>query len=113
MNATNPDRPTAQLDVRGLFCPLPVLLAVREIAKLPPGGWLVVEGDDPGMLEDLPAWCETSGHRLVEIGAIGAVGAVEEPSAEGPEPAPEGVAEGAAAPAGEALIRAVIEKAAG
>ncbi len=61
----------ARLDARGLLCPLPILLAAREIAKLPAGGRLVVEGDDLGILEDLPAWCAETGHRLVAIGAEG------------------------------------------
>lgn len=65
------DRADAHLDARGLLCPLPVLLAAREIAKLPPGGHLLVEGDDPGILEDLPAWCAETGHRLVALGQEG------------------------------------------
>lgn len=81
--------PAAKLDARGLLCPLPVLLAAREIAKLPPGARLLVEGDDRGILEDLPAWCAASGHRLVEIGEV------------------------AAKPGARALIRAVVERAAG
>ena len=35
----------ARLDARGLLCPLPILLAAREIAKLPARGRLVVEGE--------------------------------------------------------------------
>lgn len=58
----------AHLDARGLLCPVPILLAAREIAKLPAGGRLVVEGDDPGILEDLPAWCAQTGHCLVTLG---------------------------------------------
>ena len=61
----------ARVDARGLLCPLPILLAAREIAKLPPGGRLVVEGDDLGILEDLPAWCAETGHRVVALGEEG------------------------------------------
>jgi len=56
-----------QLDVTGLFCPLPILLAAREMRKLQPGDLLEVVGDDPGILEDMPVWCERAGHRLVEM----------------------------------------------
>jgi tRNA 2-thiouridine synthesizing protein A len=90
---TRPPVPTAEaqpaaeahLDARGLLCPVPVLLAAREIAKLPAGGRLVVEGDDPGILEDLPAWCAETGHRLVTIGAQGGLvrGVVEKAGEEG------------------------------
>lgn len=98
MNAAETDRPAAgerntapaaKLDARGLLCPLPVLLTARELGKLPPGARLLVEGDDRGILEDLPAWCAASGHRLVEIG------------------------EAAAKPGARPLIRAVVERAAG
>jgi tRNA 2-thiouridine synthesizing protein A len=90
---TRPPGPTAEaqpaaeahVDARGLLCPLPVLLAAREIAKLPAGGRLVVEGDDPGILEDLPAWCAETGHRLVTIATAGGLvrGVVEKAGEEG------------------------------
>lgn len=56
-----------RLDVLGLFCPLPILLAAREMKRLQPGDLLEVFGDDPGILEDMPVWCERAGHRLVEM----------------------------------------------
>ncbi len=60
-----PDR--YRLDVTGTFCPLPILLSAREIRKLRPGDLLEILGDDPGILEDMPVWCERAGHRLVEM----------------------------------------------
>lgn len=59
--------PRHHLDVTGLFCPLPILLAAREMRKLHPGDLLEVLGDDPGILEDMPVWCDRAGHRLVEM----------------------------------------------
>ncbi len=56
-----------RLDVRGQFCPLPVLFSVREIRRLQVGETLEVVGDDPGMLEDMPVWCERAGHRLLTL----------------------------------------------
>jgi len=56
-----------RLDVTGTFCPLPILLAVKEIRKLSTGDLLEILGDDPGILEDMPIWCERAGHRLVEM----------------------------------------------
>jgi TusA-related sulfurtransferase len=35
--------------------------------KLQQGDLLEVVGDDPGILEDMPVWCERAGHRLVEM----------------------------------------------
>ena len=62
--------PTAtirHLDVTGTFCPLPILLAAREMLRLAAGDRLEIVGDDPGILEDMPVWCQRAGHRLVEI----------------------------------------------
>ena len=56
-----------QLDVTGTFCPLPILLAAREMLRLTAGDRLEVIGDDPGLLEDMPVWCQRAGHRLLEI----------------------------------------------
>jgi tRNA 2-thiouridine synthesizing protein A len=56
-----------RLDVSGTFCPLPILLSAREMRKLERGDLLEILGDDPGILEDMPVWCERAGHRLVEM----------------------------------------------
>lgn len=64
--------PTHRLDVTGLFCPLPILFAAKEMRKLQTGDRLEVLGDDPGILEDMPVWCERAGHRLLEIEEQGA-----------------------------------------
>jgi tRNA 2-thiouridine synthesizing protein A len=55
------------LDTRGTFCPLPILLTERELRPLPPGARLTVVGDDPAIHGDVPAWCEDTGHHLVEL----------------------------------------------
>lgn len=55
------------LDVTGTFCPLPILLSAREMRKLQPGDQLEILGDDPGILEDMPVWCERAGNRLLEM----------------------------------------------
>ncbi|HVT16783.1 MAG TPA: sulfurtransferase TusA family protein [Thermoanaerobaculia bacterium] len=57
-----------RLDVRGTLCPLPILLAAREMKRLAPGDLLEIVGDDPAILEDMPIWCERAGHRLISIG---------------------------------------------
>lgn len=55
------------LDVTGTLCPLPILLAAREMRKLQTGDLLEILGDDPGIREDMPVWCERAGHRLLEL----------------------------------------------
>jgi TusA-related sulfurtransferase len=56
-----------RLVVLGLRCPVPVLMAARAIADLQAGERLEVVGDDPEMLRDFPAWCESGGHRLLAL----------------------------------------------
>lgn len=34
---------------------------------LPAGTRLEVVGDDPGIVEDMPVWCEETGNRLVGL----------------------------------------------
>lgn len=55
------------LDVTGSLCPLPILFAAREMRKLQTGDLLEILGDDPGIREDMPVWCERAGHRLLEL----------------------------------------------
>jgi tRNA 2-thiouridine synthesizing protein A len=62
-----PDAPVRRLDVIGMFCPLPILLAAREMQRMAAGERLEVVGDDPAILEDMPVWCERAGHRLIEM----------------------------------------------
>jgi tRNA 2-thiouridine synthesizing protein A len=54
-----------------MFCPLPILLAAREMMRMVPGDQLEIVGDDPAILEDMPVWCERTGHRLLELTAEG------------------------------------------
>jgi tRNA 2-thiouridine synthesizing protein A len=56
-----------KLNALGLLCPLPVLLASREMKELAPGQVLEITGDDPALHIDIPAWCHKAGHRLLEI----------------------------------------------
>ncbi|MBV8202045.1 MAG: sulfurtransferase TusA family protein [Acidobacteria bacterium] len=76
---------TRRLDVTGTFCPLPILLAVREMMRLRAGDRLEIVGDDPAILEDMPVWCERTGHRLIEISERqGTIVSIVEKSGGGP-----------------------------
>jgi tRNA 2-thiouridine synthesizing protein A len=59
--------PHHKLNALGMLCPLPLLFAARDMAKLDPGQVLEIAGDDPALHEDVPAWCDRAGHRLLEI----------------------------------------------
>ncbi len=55
----------AILDTRGLSCPMPILKTAKKIKELEEGQVLEILGDDPGTEEDLPAWCEQTGHEFL------------------------------------------------
>ena len=54
------------LDAKGLSCPLPVLRARKAMKQVGPGEILEVLATDPGAVEDFKAFCEVTGHELVE-----------------------------------------------
>jgi tRNA 2-thiouridine synthesizing protein A len=58
--------PDQLLDTRGLNCPLPVLKARKALMSLAPGARLRILATDPKTPEDFRAFCETTGHRLLE-----------------------------------------------
>ena len=75
MERRDPAPPPAieTLDVRGLLCPIPVLRTAQRMRGLPPGARLEVVGDDPAIVEDMPVWCERTGHRLLRLDRDGDV----------------------------------------
>jgi tRNA 2-thiouridine synthesizing protein A len=54
------------LDTRGLKCPLPVLRARKAMQGVASGEVLRVLATDPGTIRDFQAFCEATGHELVE-----------------------------------------------
>jgi tRNA 2-thiouridine synthesizing protein A len=54
------------LDARGLNCPIPVLRARKAMQRLAPGAVLEVRATDPGTVKDFDAFCEATGHVLLE-----------------------------------------------
>ncbi len=55
----------AELDARGLLCPLPVLKARKRLEPLASGQVLRVVADDPAAIVDVPHFCAEAGHELV------------------------------------------------
>jgi tRNA 2-thiouridine synthesizing protein A len=62
----------AVLDTFGLLCPMPIIKTAAKIREMKKGEILKVLSDDPGVQEDMPAWCITSGNELLRIDEIGA-----------------------------------------
>jgi tRNA 2-thiouridine synthesizing protein A len=55
----------AQLDARGLNCPLPLLKAKLELNRLASGAVLKVEATDAGSQRDFRAFATLAGHSLL------------------------------------------------
>ncbi|MDH5528075.1 MAG: sulfurtransferase TusA family protein [Nitrospirota bacterium] len=61
------------VDATGLYCPMPIIMTSKEIKKIEIGQVLEVRADDAGIKADLPAWCKTTGHELLELTQDGKV----------------------------------------
>ncbi len=55
------------LDLRGLKCPLPAMLARKKLNQLPPATALTVMADDPMAVVDIPHMCHGEGHALESV----------------------------------------------
>ncbi len=56
-----------QLDARRLLCPMPVIRTQDRVATLSAGDLLEVTCTDPGVKNDIPAWCRINGHEVISI----------------------------------------------
>ena len=54
------------LNARRLLCPLPVIRTQDKVKQLGPGDQLEVVCTDPGVMQDIPAWCRINGHTVLE-----------------------------------------------
>ncbi len=57
----------AELDAKGLLCPLPVLKARKRLQALSVGQVLRMEADDPAAIVDVPHFCAEAGHELLGV----------------------------------------------
>jgi tRNA 2-thiouridine synthesizing protein A len=55
------------LDVKGLYCPEPVLRTERVMRGLPAGETLTVLATDPAAVMDFPYYCHQAGLELLSI----------------------------------------------
>jgi TusA-related sulfurtransferase len=54
------------VDARRLLCPMPVIRVQDRVKGLEPGTLVEAVCTDPGVLNDIPAWCRINGHKVVE-----------------------------------------------
>jgi tRNA 2-thiouridine synthesizing protein A len=57
------------LDLRGLKCPLPALLARRALTRVAAGTALEVLADDPLATLDVPHMCHQEGYDVLDVEA--------------------------------------------
>lgn len=55
------------LDLKGLPCPIPVVKVGKAIKGIEVGQILAALATDPGVMMDIPAWCKSTGHEIVEL----------------------------------------------
>lgn len=55
------------LDARGTFCPVPIIETAKAVRAMAAGEVLLVLGTDPGIESDMPAWCRSTRHELLEL----------------------------------------------
>ncbi|MCX7890467.1 MAG: sulfurtransferase TusA family protein [Rhodobacteraceae bacterium] len=65
--------PDAEIDARGLLCPLPVLKAQKRLRSMPAGALLRLVATDPASWVDVPHFCRAAGHDLVAAEEAGDV----------------------------------------
>ena len=53
------------LDCMGLYCPIPIVNTAAKLKELKPGEVLKVLADDVGIKQDMPSWCEATGHECL------------------------------------------------
>jgi tRNA 2-thiouridine synthesizing protein A len=63
----------AQVDARGLSCPMPIVRTAQTVRVLPSGSIVEVLATDPGSTKDFAAWCRSTGNALIEQSSTGNV----------------------------------------
>lgn len=62
-----------EIDLTGLYCPMPILRAREEIDRIALGDELRIKADDPAAEEDLKRWAIRSGQEVVGVSKNGDV----------------------------------------
>lgn len=56
----------AQVDARGLNCPMPIVKTAQAVKGLASGQTVEVLATDPGSVKDFAAWSRSTGNEIVE-----------------------------------------------
>lgn len=55
------------IDAAGLQCPGPIMRLKQELDDIEYGQAVSITVSDPGFLNDIPAWCKSTGNRLIKV----------------------------------------------
>lgn len=58
-------KPDVVHDVTGTYCPVPITETAKQIKEMEIGQILELIADDPGVVEDIPAWCQSTGQEFL------------------------------------------------
>lgn len=61
----------SRVDAKGLQCPGPLIRLKNELDRIEQDRAVEVATEDPGFARDVRAWCENTGHELVELQTAG------------------------------------------
>lgn len=53
------------INAERLLCPLPVIRLQNKVNRLTDGEEVEIFCTDPGVLQDIPAWCRIHGHQVI------------------------------------------------
>jgi tRNA 2-thiouridine synthesizing protein A len=59
--------PARTVDVRGEFCPVPVIETAKAVKQVEIGEIVLLMSTDRGVQSDMPAWCKATGHELLDL----------------------------------------------
>lgn len=62
-----------EIDLTGLYCPMPIIKAREEMERIDLGDELRIRADDPAAEEDLKRWATRSGQEVVSVSKDGDV----------------------------------------
>ena len=58
-------KPDVVHDVTGTYCPVPIAETAKQVKEMEIGQVLELIADDPGVVEDIPAWCNSTGQEFL------------------------------------------------
>jgi len=56
-----------ELDLKNLLCPIPVVKISNAVKEVEVGEVIVATATDPGVMMDIPAWCNSTGNELLSM----------------------------------------------